>query len=106
VKLLSKAQITPSHVDKALFFLAPMAIFVAALAAFAVIPIGGAIPGGMFPAAWGVHKQIPLMVAPGMDVGVIYVFAVGSVAVYGVVLAAGQATTSTASWAACGAAPS
>ncbi len=86
VKLLSKAQITPSHVDKALFLVAPVAIFVAALAAFAVIPFGSPIPTGGLPASWGLPKSIPLVVAPGLDVGMIYVYAVGSVAVYGVVL--------------------
>ncbi|MCE5266447.1 MAG: NADH-quinone oxidoreductase subunit NuoH [Planctomycetaceae bacterium] len=86
IKLLTKAQITPSHVDKALFIVAPMAIFVAALAAFAVIPFGSVIPTEGLPAAWRLPKQISLVVAPGMDVGMVYVYAVGSVAVYGVVL--------------------
>ena len=72
--------------DKALFLVAPVAIFVAALAAFAVIPFGSVIPAGVFPASWGIRNPIPLVVAPGLDVGMIYVFAVGSVAVYGVVL--------------------
>ncbi len=86
VKLLSKAQITPNRVDKAMFIVAPAAIFVAALAAFAVIPFGSVIPAGVFPASWGIQKPVPLLVAPGLDVGMIYVYAVGSVAVYGVVL--------------------
>jgi NADH-quinone oxidoreductase subunit H len=68
VKFLFKAEVTPGHVDKVLFFLAPMMIFVAAIAVFAVIPLGG------------------VAVAPGVDVGIIYIFAVGSIAVYGVVL--------------------
>ncbi|MEN6450493.1 MAG: NADH-quinone oxidoreductase subunit NuoH [Thermoguttaceae bacterium] len=86
VKLLAKAQITPSRVDKSLFLVAPVAILVAALAAFAVIPFGSVLPADVFPASWGIRKAIPLTVAPGLDVGMIYVFAVGSVAVYGVVL--------------------
>jgi NADH-quinone oxidoreductase subunit H len=86
VKLLCKTQITPSRVDKAMFLLAPVTIFVAALAAFAVIPFGSVIPADVFPASWGIRNPIPLIVAPGIDVGMIYIFAVGSVAVYGVVL--------------------
>ena len=40
----------------------------------------------MFPASWGIDEPIRLVVAPGVDVGMIYVFAMGSIAVYGVVL--------------------
>ena len=49
VKLFFKAEFTPSHVDKVLFFVAPMTIFIAALAAFAVIPFGSVIPPQVFP---------------------------------------------------------
>ena len=86
VKFLFKAEFTPSHVDKALFFVAPVTIFVAAMAVFAVIPFGSVIPPDVFPASWGITQPIRLVVAPGLDVGMIYVFAVGSIAVYGVVL--------------------
>ena len=44
------------------------------------------IPPDVFPASWGIKEPIRLIVAPGIDVGMIYVFAVGSIAVYGVVL--------------------
>jgi NADH-quinone oxidoreductase subunit H len=86
VKFLFKAEFTPSHVDKKLFFVAPLAIFVTALATFAVIPFGSVIPPGVFPASWGITEPIRLVAAPGVDVGMIYVFATGSIAVYGVVL--------------------
>ncbi len=86
VKFLFKAEFTPSHVDRALYLIAPMTIFVAAVVVFAVIPFGSVIPPNVFPASWGITKPIPLIVAPGIDVGIVYVFAVGSIAVYGVVL--------------------
>ena len=86
VKFLFKAEFTPSHVDKVLFFVAPMTIFVAAIVVFAVIPFGSVIPPDVFPASWGITEPIRLVVAPGVDVGMIYVFAVSSIAVYGVVL--------------------
>jgi NADH-quinone oxidoreductase subunit H len=86
VKLIFKEQLTPSRVDKALFVLAPISIFVAAVAAFAVVPFGGAIPPELFPASWGITKPIALEVAPNLDVGMVYIFAIGSIAVYGVVL--------------------
>ena len=86
VKFFFKAGFTPSHVDRALFFVAPMVIFAAALAVFAVIPFGSVIPPDVFPTSWGIEEPIRLVAAPGVDVGMIYVFAVGSIAVYGVVL--------------------
>ncbi len=88
VKFIFKEEFTPSHVDKLLYFLAPMVIFAAALAAFAVIPFGSVLPPDVFPASWGLDEPIRLVAAPGLDVGMIYVFAVGSIAVYGVVLGA------------------
>jgi NADH-quinone oxidoreductase subunit H len=86
VKFLFKAEYTPAHVDKGLYFFAPMTIFITAIAVFAVIPFGSFLPSGIFPASWGVHEPINLVIAPGVDVGMIFVFAMGSVAVYGVVL--------------------
>ena len=85
-KFLFKAEYTPAHVDKALYFFAPMTIFITAIAAFAVIPFGSFLPGEIFPASWGVQPPIELVIAPGIDVGMIFIFAMGSIAVYGVVL--------------------
>jgi NADH-quinone oxidoreductase subunit H len=53
---------------------------------FAVIPFGSVLPPNIFPASWGLNQPIQLLAAPGLDVGMIYVFAMGSIAVYGVVL--------------------
>lgn len=86
VKLICKEQVLPSRVDKVVYILAPLSIFAAAVAAFAVVPFGSAIPARLFPASWGITQPIALEVAPNLDVGMVYVFAVGSVAVYGVVL--------------------
>ena len=86
VKFFFKAEFTPAHVDKALYFLAPVVMFVTAIAVFAVIPFGSVLPPEFLPASWGVRQPIPLLAAPGVDVGVVYIFALGSIAVYGVVL--------------------
>lgn len=86
VKFIFKEEFTPSHVDRALFFLAPLVMFVAAVVAFAVIPFGSVIPPDVFPASWGITEPIRLVIAPGVDVGMVYVFAVSGIAVYGVVL--------------------
>jgi len=82
MKFIFKEEFTPGHVDKVLYWLGPVAIFTAAMAIFAVIPFGSVLPVGLGAEA----KPIRLVVAPGVDVGMIYVFAVSSIAVYGVVL--------------------
>src|SRR6202521_2543716 len=40
LKFIFKEEYTPAHVDKALYILAPISILAAALAIFAVIPLG------------------------------------------------------------------
>ena len=65
MKFLFKAEFTPGHVDKALYFVAPVVIFVTAIAVFAVIPFGSVLPAGLFPASWGVTEPIRLVIAPG-----------------------------------------
>ncbi len=83
LKFIFKEEYTPAHVDKALFILAPISILTAALAIFAVIPFGSVLPPVPIE---GVTGAIPLIVAPGVDVGMVYVFALSSIAVYGVIL--------------------
>jgi NADH-quinone oxidoreductase subunit H len=84
LKVLFKEDFTPAHVDRWLFTLAPVLILVAAFAAFAVIPFGSVIPARL--GGEGGDEPIRLVIAPGVNVGVLYVFAVSSVAVYGVIL--------------------
>lgn len=84
LKFIFKEEITPKHVDKFLYTLAPISILAAALAIFAVIPFGSVLPADS--GIPGVKKQIDLVVAPGFDAGLIYVFALSSIAVYGVIL--------------------
>ena len=93
VKFIFKEEYTPGHVDKWLYVLAPLSILTAALAAFAVVPIGSVLPkeATTFLAdkgvnVTGVESPIRLEVAPNLDVGMIYIFALSSIAVYGVVL--------------------
>jgi NADH-quinone oxidoreductase subunit H len=86
LKFLFKAEFTAAHVDKWLYFLAPVVIFVTAIAVFAVIPFGSMLPPAALPASWGVTQPIQLVIAPNVDVGLVFIFAMGSIAVYGVVL--------------------
>ena len=86
VKFIMKEEYTPAHVDRKLYLLAPIVILTAALAVFAVIPFGSMIPP-LSLGEWSSGQPISLVVAPGVDVGMIYVFALSSIAVYGVMLA-------------------
>jgi NADH-quinone oxidoreductase subunit H len=79
LKFLLKENLTPAHVDRALYTLAPISILSAALATFAVIPFGSVWPAGQ-------GQFVEFVVAPELDVGMVYVFALSSVAVYGVIL--------------------
>lgn len=85
LKIILKEEYTPRHVNRWLFILAPVSILAAALAVFAVVPMGDVLP----PIQLGpleIDRPIPLIVAPGVDVGMIYVFGLSSLAVYGVIL--------------------
>ena len=77
-KMMLKEGVVPGYVNKPLYLLAPMIAIVAAMMAFAVIPFGPVGPPGQW---------IDFQFAPGLDVGIVYIFAVGSLAVYGVILA-------------------
>jgi len=82
VKLFFKEDITPAGVSKGLYFLAPMVAIFVALVTFIVIPFGAGTDVTVF--------GVPLsgvMVAPGLGVGVLYLLALGSLSVYGIVLA-------------------
>jgi NADH-quinone oxidoreductase subunit H len=85
LKMILKEEYTPSHVDRRLFVLAPLVILAAALTVFAVIPFGSLVPAFSL-GPLKVDKPIQLTVAPGVDVGLIFVFAISSVALYGVIL--------------------
>jgi len=82
VKLLFKEDITPAGVNKGLYFLAPMISVFVALVTFAVIPFGAGHDVQVF----GVPLN-GLIIAPDLNVGVLYLLALGSLGVYGIVLA-------------------
>ncbi|MFO0910317.1 MAG: NADH-quinone oxidoreductase subunit NuoH [Isosphaeraceae bacterium] len=76
-KMILKEDVIPRYVDKPLYILAPCIAIIAAMIGFAVVPFGPVVP----------DAAIQFQIAPGVDVGIVYVFAVGSLAVYGVILA-------------------
>ena len=77
LKLFFKEDIRPAHADRLLYPLAPAISLVAALAAFAVIPIGPTLQLG--------SVTLPLQIAD-LPVGLVYLVAASSIGVYGVVL--------------------
>jgi NADH-quinone oxidoreductase subunit H len=91
VKFIFKEEFTPGHVDKFLYFLAPVTLMSAALAVFAVIPVGSVVPQGLSDllVKWKLMDEatpIRLVAAPLVNVGVVYIFAVGGLAVFGAIL--------------------
>jgi len=75
VKLFFKEDITPSAVDKLIYFLAP------AIALFPAFALGGTLPWG--PTYGFYAKLTPISNA---SIGVLYIMAISSLGVYGVVL--------------------
>ncbi len=69
IKLLTKEIIIPSQANPVVFLLAPMLLFMLALVAWAVIPVGAKL------------------VLADINVGILYLFAIASMGVYGVIMA-------------------
>jgi NADH-quinone oxidoreductase subunit H len=80
VKLIFKEELTPAKADKVLFLVAPIMTVVPAMILAAVIPLGTQF---MLPF---VNRTITLHVA-SINVGVLYLTAIASISVYGIVLA-------------------
>mgnify|MGYP003321863186 FL=1 len=78
IKFLMKEDLVPERVDKPIFILAPAILLIPALMTFAVIPFGSSI--NLF------GREIALQVAD-VNVGILYVLALTSISVYGIVLA-------------------
>ena len=78
VKLALKEDLIPAAADKIVFVIAPIISATTAFMAFAVIPLTG--PVNLF-------GQATVMQLTDLPVGVLYVLAVASVGVYGIVLA-------------------
>lgn len=84
LKLMIKEEIVPAYVAKGLYILAPMLSIIGATIAFAVVPFGPVSPDGLMLGSVG---PIQFQIAPHVDIGILYVFAIGSMTVYGVILA-------------------
>ena len=77
LKLLLKEDPVPDHVNKFYFFLAPIAAMIPAVTTVAVLPFGQFISDGV----------VSPIVLADLDIGILFVFAVSSLGVYGIILA-------------------
>jgi NADH-quinone oxidoreductase subunit H len=77
LKLLLKEDPVPDHVNKFYFFLAPVAAMIPAISTVAVLPFGQIISDGV---------AVPIVLAD-LDIGILFIFAVSSLGVYGMILA-------------------
>lgn len=82
LKLLLKEDVIPGNVDKPIYLLAPCLSFIIGMIGFAVIPWAGDIRWPWMEAGDAVKSQIA-----DLDIGFLYIVAVASLGVYGVVLA-------------------
>jgi NADH-quinone oxidoreductase subunit H len=112
LKFLFKEDIIPHQVDKPLYLLAPAISMMTALLAFAVVPFGPTEPAPRPPVPLTAQERqdsatvqayeqqvrhyeqereayrsaYQFVIAPGIDLGILFVFAVASLNVYGVIL--------------------
>lgn len=74
LKFLLKEDLTPAHVNKFYYWLAPCLAVIPAFLTLSVIPFGSTLFG------------VPMVIA-NVNIGILFVFAVASLSVYGIVLA-------------------
>lgn len=79
IKLIFKEELIPDRADKPLFVLAPILTVIPALIIMAVIPFG--------PDLTIMGRTVSQSIAADINVGVLYLLAVSSIAVYGITLA-------------------
>jgi NADH-quinone oxidoreductase subunit H len=77
IKMLTKEDIVPAAADRFIFLLAPAVVATTALMMFAVVPFGSSLT------IFG--KKVPLVISD-LNVGLLYVFALSSLGVYGVAM--------------------
>jgi NADH-quinone oxidoreductase subunit H len=110
LKFILKEEFVPKNADKVLFILAPCIALTTAMLAFALVPFGATEPAPLpppplsasaTPAQSAKYQQevadyqskaeayktsYQFMIAPNVDIGILFIFAVSSLAVYGIIL--------------------
>src|SRR5580698_9773403 len=74
VKFILKEDLTPAHVNKFYYWLAPCLAMVPAILTLSVVPFGSTL------------FNVPMVIA-NVNIGILFVFAIASLGVYGIVLA-------------------
>ncbi|MCE9645576.1 MAG: NADH-quinone oxidoreductase subunit NuoH [Chloroflexi bacterium] len=78
VKLIFKEEFTPGRVYKVVFILAPVLTVVPSLVLAAVIPLG---------TSFNLFGRVVTLYVANVNVGILYIMSIASIAVYGIVLA-------------------
>ncbi|MCS7167829.1 MAG: NADH-quinone oxidoreductase subunit NuoH [Gemmatales bacterium] len=78
LKFLFKEQVVPAHVHRFLYILAPSIAVITTMLAFAVVPFG--------PTDVPDPRQKRFIIAPNLDIGLLFIFAIASLNVYSIIL--------------------
>jgi len=78
LKLVTKEDLTPGKAEKAVYFLSPVLAVIPALTALSVIPFGPPVKVG--------KVSMPLWVAADINIGLLFILAITSIGVYGIIL--------------------
>jgi NADH-quinone oxidoreductase subunit H len=82
LKFIFKEEMLPQNADKFLYLLAPAIALTTATLAFAVVPFGDTNMPSV-----GHENAYQFVIAPKVDIGFVFIFAVGSMTVYAIILA-------------------
>jgi NADH-quinone oxidoreductase subunit H len=94
VKLLLKEDFTPAHVNKFYYWIAPMLGIAAVVVGLAVLPFGSSLNLDFILAPIFGHNFGPIpMVIANLNIGPLFIFAISSLGVYGIVLAGWSANS-------------
>jgi NADH-quinone oxidoreductase subunit H len=83
LKFFMKEEFVPQYADKVLFIVAPMVGMVCAMLAFVVVPFG---PTDDPSKTASYLESYQFVIAKNVDIGILFIFAVSSLTVYGIIL--------------------
>ena len=78
IKIFLKEQLIPGHVNKVIYFFAPTVGLMCAMLSIAVVPFGPTDPNN--------QHGFRAIIAPGVDIGLLFLLAISSLSAYGVIL--------------------
>lgn len=78
IKIFLKEQVIPGHVFKSVYFFAPTIGLICAMLSIAVVPFG--------PAPSPPEPGFRAIIAPGVDIGILFLLAISGLSAYGIIL--------------------